>query len=197
MYLMNEVSTNRSDHSLSYHPDNDDDNVVDYSQEQSNPESSDNTGSGGGGGVGANQLEKDKWSGSGATGGGGNSDGATKSQPQTATKAAVGDTAGNTTTRGGIVENSDLEGPCLQHQAKDSSGNAASSSGGAKGVRKSLPVGSGAGGVSGVGAGAVTGSGTSGGGGAGGGRQLEEAGLEHIPTDMSDTTDSEQDKNLE
>lgn len=143
-------------------------------QEQSNPESSDNTGSGGG------SQRQQKSESVPVVGGDGrasyNSGGGTaKPYAQTTAKVVVA-AAGNS--KGDIVENSDWEGPCLKNQAKDSpSAAVATGSGGVgvKGARKSLASGSGR----------------------SGGPIGEEAALDNIPTDMSDTTDSEDDKNLE
>lgn len=88
--------------------------------------------------------------------------------------------AGNS--KGELVENSDWEGPCLKNPAKDATSAAVATGsgggGGVKGARKSMPSGSSRGG------GPV-------------GVPGEEAALDNIPTDMSDTTDSEEDKNLE
>lgn len=140
-----------------------------YRQEQSNTESSgDNTGSGGVGGVGQKQSENDKWS---APGGSSNSGVGAQSAPK-----------------------SDSEGVCLRNLQKDASAVVGAS----KGSRKSLPVGPSRSGGTGGGTGSGGGTGTAAGPAGPSGRQLEEAAIDHIPTDMSDTTDSEeQDKNLE
>lgn len=174
--------------------------LLSYRQEQSNPESSgDNAGSGGGGsGSGAQkQLAHDKWpaaagsansavgdgSSSKGSGGGG---GTAKPYAQKSAKAVD---AGKS--KGGVVDNSDLEGPCLKNPAKDASATAGAAEALTKGARKSLPVV--APGRSGAASSAVAA-------GPSGGRPaaLEDAAHDHnLPTDMSDTSDSDQEKNLE
>lgn len=188
-----------------------------YQQEQSNPESSDNAGSGNGGDK-LNRSENDKWTGSGAAsagvGGGlaGNNNGlqSAKAKPYSQKVLAGGgggvvggdDDAARTTTtkdsecaagKGGVPVNSDLEGASVKDPGKDSSAISGSASGGPsanKPPRKGMPSTSSRSGGGGGGGGGGT-AGTT-----GGGRQLEEQ-IDNIPTDMSDTSDSEQDKNLE
>lgn len=189
-----------------------------YQQEQSNPESSDNAGSGNGGDK-LNRSENDKWTGSGGgasagVGGlAGNNNGlqSAKAKPYSQKVLAGGgggvvvggDDAVRTTTttkdsegaagKGGVPVNSDLEGASGKDPGKDSSAISGSASGGPsanKPPRKGMPsTSSRSGGGGGGGGGGAAGT-------TGGGRQLEEQ-IDNIPTDMSDTSDSEQDKNLE
>lgn len=166
--------------------------VVPY-HEQSNPDSSDNTGSGGGGGV--NQADHDKCPGGNSSGGGGgNGLQSAKAKPYSQTVPSVGGDATTTitNTRTGLPttekQNSDLEGGKDSGKNKDSSASGLTTSGsinGKQAPRKVMPSSSSRS-VPGAG-GQATGVGR---------QQLDEQ-LDHIPTDMSDTSDSEEDKNLE
>lgn len=168
--------------------------VVPY-QEQSNPDSSDNTGSGGGSGR-VNQADHDKCPGGNSSGGGGgNGLQSAKAKPYSQTVPSVGGDATTTTTtntRTGLPtterQNSDLEGGKDSGKNKDSSTSVLTTSGsinGKQAPRKVMPSSSSR---SGPGAGGQA---------TGVGRQQLEEQLDHIPTDMSDTSDSEEDKNLE